>query len=251
MKQIQKERHLSLLLVLLNLDGLETLGVLDVDGLDVAVKALLGTLLVVTATRDADAEAERNTADTVLPDLGVEQGVKADILGSLCDGRRKRATRLVSDIHCRHIASGNCNQNNVTYHGLLGELADLLDSPGSSLLEAHTMNLNGLFRMTQYSQSSVLCPEKRCDLDHATQEEKAFGISSKVLAGRLEYYSLSRLTAKPGVRSVNHHMVRRKHSKRQPSTCEMQPNPFKPLFSWTMNGLHQTNNRKVCVCVFL
>jgi len=100
MKQIQKERHLSLLLVLLNLNGLETLGVLDVDGLDVAVKALLGTLLVVTATRDADAEAERNTADTVLPDLGVEQGVKADILGSLCSGRRKTATRSVSDTHC-------------------------------------------------------------------------------------------------------------------------------------------------------
>ena len=35
-------------LSVLNNGGLETLGVLDVDGLDVGVKLLLGTLLVVT-----------------------------------------------------------------------------------------------------------------------------------------------------------------------------------------------------------
>ena len=52
--------------------GLETLGVLDVDGLDVAVELLLGALLVVTLARDADAEAERNALDTALPDLLVE-----------------------------------------------------------------------------------------------------------------------------------------------------------------------------------
>ena len=63
--------------------GLETLGVLDVDGLDVAVELLLGTLLVVTLTRDADTEAERNALDTALPDLLVELGVEADIVGAL------------------------------------------------------------------------------------------------------------------------------------------------------------------------
>jgi hypothetical protein len=55
--------------------GVETLGVLDVDGLDVGVELLLGALLVVTLTRDADTEAERNTLDTRLPDLLVELGV--------------------------------------------------------------------------------------------------------------------------------------------------------------------------------
>lgn len=63
--------------------GLETLGVLDVDGLDVAVKLLLGTLLVVTLARDADTEAERNALDTALPDLLVQLGVEADVAGAL------------------------------------------------------------------------------------------------------------------------------------------------------------------------
>ena len=63
--------------------GLETLGVLDVDGLDVAVELLLGTLLVVTLARDADTEAERNALDTALPDLLVQLGVEADVAGAL------------------------------------------------------------------------------------------------------------------------------------------------------------------------
>ena len=54
---------------------METLGVLDVDGLDVGVELLLGTLLVVTLTGDADTEAERNALDTGLPDLLVKLGV--------------------------------------------------------------------------------------------------------------------------------------------------------------------------------
>lgn len=63
--------------------GLETLGVLDVDGLDVRVQLLLGALLVVTLTRDADTEAERDTLDARLPHLLVELGVEADVLGAL------------------------------------------------------------------------------------------------------------------------------------------------------------------------
>lgn len=62
---------------------METLGLLDVDGLDVRVELLLGALLVVTLTRDADAETEGNTLDTALPDLLVELGVKTDVLGAL------------------------------------------------------------------------------------------------------------------------------------------------------------------------
>jgi hypothetical protein len=63
----------------------QTLGVLDVDGLDVRVQLLLGALLVVTLTADADTEAERNALDAGFPDLLVQLGVKADILGALGD----------------------------------------------------------------------------------------------------------------------------------------------------------------------
>lgn len=64
---------------------METLGVLDVDGLDVGVETLLGVLLVVTLTGDADTETEGNTLDTGFPDLLVQLGVDADILGALFD----------------------------------------------------------------------------------------------------------------------------------------------------------------------
>lgn len=62
---------------------METLGVLDVDGLDVGVETLLGVLLVVTLAGDADTETEGNTLDTGFPDLLVQLGVDADILGAL------------------------------------------------------------------------------------------------------------------------------------------------------------------------
>lgn len=55
--------------------GVQTLGILDVDGLDVRVELLLGALLVVTLTRDADTEAEGNALDAGFPDLLVELGV--------------------------------------------------------------------------------------------------------------------------------------------------------------------------------
>ena len=62
-------------LSILNDLGVKTLGVLDVDGLDVGVELLLGTLLVVTLTGDADAETERNALDAGFPHLLVELGV--------------------------------------------------------------------------------------------------------------------------------------------------------------------------------
>lgn len=72
---------------------METLGVLDVDGLDVGVQLLLGALLVVTLAGDADAQAEGNTLDAGLPDLLVELGVEADVAGLLL------SSELASLIH--------------------------------------------------------------------------------------------------------------------------------------------------------
>lgn len=62
---------------------MKALGVLNVDSLDVAVKLLLGTLLVVTPPRDADAEPVADTLHTLLPDLLVQLGVQTDIGGAL------------------------------------------------------------------------------------------------------------------------------------------------------------------------
>lgn len=64
---------------LVNDGSLKTLGVLDVYSLHVGVKLLLGTLLVVTLTADADTEAERNALDAGLPDLLVQLRVEADV----------------------------------------------------------------------------------------------------------------------------------------------------------------------------
>lgn len=87
--------------------GLQTLGVLDVDGLDVGVELLLGTLLVVTLTGDADTKAEWNTLDTGFPDLLVQLGVEADVGGTLYYmlARTRQLARWVRR----------------TYHGLLSE----------------------------------------------------------------------------------------------------------------------------------
>ena len=62
---------------------MQALGRLDVDGLDVGVELLLGVLLVVTLTGDADTETEGNALNTGLPDLLVEGGVETDIGGTL------------------------------------------------------------------------------------------------------------------------------------------------------------------------
>ena len=69
--------------LVLNKSGLETLGALDVDSLDVRVELLSGSLLVVTLAGDADAKSEWASLDTGLPDLLVQLWVDADISGSL------------------------------------------------------------------------------------------------------------------------------------------------------------------------
>lgn len=74
-------------LCVLDNGGLQTLGLLDVDGLDVAIQLLLGALLVVTLAGDADAQTEGDALDAGLPDLLVQKGVKADILGALLFGK--------------------------------------------------------------------------------------------------------------------------------------------------------------------
>lgn len=81
-RQILTAHTLGLLLDSL---GGQALGVLDIDGLNVAVELLLGTLLIVSSSGDADAESEWNTLDTLLPNLLVELGVQADIGGALRD----------------------------------------------------------------------------------------------------------------------------------------------------------------------
>lgn len=72
--------------LILNKSGLETLGALDVDGLDVRVELLGGSLLVVTLAGDADAKSEWASLDTGLPDLLVQLWVDADISGTLDKG---------------------------------------------------------------------------------------------------------------------------------------------------------------------
>jgi hypothetical protein len=63
--------HLSIL----DNSSLETLGVLDIHSLDVAVQLLLCALLIVTLSRDTDTESVWNTLDTGFPHLLVELGV--------------------------------------------------------------------------------------------------------------------------------------------------------------------------------
>lgn len=71
--------HADIPLCVLNNSRLQTLGVLDVDCLHVAVKLLLGTLLVVTLSRDTDSESVWDTLDSGLPDLLVQLWVEADV----------------------------------------------------------------------------------------------------------------------------------------------------------------------------
>ena len=105
---------------------METLGVLDVDGLDVGVETLLSTLLVVTLARDADTDTEGNTLDTGLPDLLVQLGVEADVFCALL--------LIISICDVAMIVV-------MPYHLLISKLLDLLDRPRGSLLEAYAMDL--------------------------------------------------------------------------------------------------------------
>ena len=69
--------------LLLHNDRLQALGLLDIDGLDVAVQLLLGALLVVSSSGDAYADSVWNALNTLLPHLLVQLGVQADVSGTL------------------------------------------------------------------------------------------------------------------------------------------------------------------------
>jgi len=61
----------------------ETLRILDVDGLNVRKQSVLCSLFVVTLARDTDTKSVRNTLDSLLPDLLVQLRVETDVLGTL------------------------------------------------------------------------------------------------------------------------------------------------------------------------
>lgn len=69
---------------LLNHDRSKPLGVFDIDRLHVAVQFLLGTLLVVSLSRNPNPHTEWHTLDTRFPDFFVQLWVEADIFRTLC-----------------------------------------------------------------------------------------------------------------------------------------------------------------------
>src|SRR4051812_22306541 len=119
--------------LLLDDDGRQALGVLDVHGLNVAVELLLGTLLVVTFPGDADTEPVWDTLDALLPNLLVELGVETDIGRALdpasvsCSFPDHSGGPPPS--RCRPRSGGQ------TYHGLVGEGLDPLDGLGALFLK--------------------------------------------------------------------------------------------------------------------
>ena len=62
---------------------LQALGVVDVDGLHIAIKLLLGVLFVITLARDTDTNAVRDAFDAVGPDRLVQLRIEADVFGTL------------------------------------------------------------------------------------------------------------------------------------------------------------------------
>lgn len=114
--------------LLLNDNGLHALGVLDVDGLYVAVELLFGTLLVVTSPGDADAKSVRNALDTLLPDLLVQLGVEADIGGALKSPTIVSISPLVPNQFCQYVAP---RSNTIDPSNLPGRIILLnVPSPG-------------------------------------------------------------------------------------------------------------------------
>ena len=67
----------------LNDSSVQALGAGDVDCVDMGVESLLGALLVVTLAGNADTHTVGDALDTALPDLLVQLGVQADVLGAL------------------------------------------------------------------------------------------------------------------------------------------------------------------------
>lgn len=123
-----QEIHLSIL----HNSGMKTLWVLDIHSLDVRVQLLLGALLIVTLTADTDTDTEGNALDTGFPDLLVQLGVEADVTGAL---------EVVVLVTTTVPQKKKKKWKDITYHSVLSEAADLLDSSGSTFLERNTMDL--------------------------------------------------------------------------------------------------------------
>ena len=66
-------------LCILNQSSLQTLRVLNVYGLDIAIQLMRSTLLVVSLSRDSDTQSVRNTLDTSLPDLLVQLRIETNV----------------------------------------------------------------------------------------------------------------------------------------------------------------------------
>ena len=62
---------------------MQTLSAGNVDSVDVGVELLLGALFVITLAGDAHTQAVGDALDAGLPDLLVQLGVQADVLGAL------------------------------------------------------------------------------------------------------------------------------------------------------------------------
>lgn len=118
---------------------MESLGVLDVDGLNIAVQLLLGALLVISSSGNSHAQPVGNTLNTLLPDLLVELRVQTDVGGTLfCN-----VSPLIFPPGCpAQLGSDWRGDYGESYHGLLGESLDLLDGAGSPLLEGNTVHLH-------------------------------------------------------------------------------------------------------------
>lgn len=118
----------------------ETAGVLDVHGLHVAVQLLLGILLVISSPGNSHTESVGNALDATLPDLLIQLGIEAHIGGTL---------QTVVSISFLCYPAGQPSQASWTsdqfqvfeglkksYHGLGGEVSNLLDGTRSALLES-------------------------------------------------------------------------------------------------------------------
>ena len=70
-------------LCILNERCLQSLRILNIDGLDVAVEFLLCTFFVISLSRDSDTQSVRNALDTSLPDLLVQLGIETDVRSAL------------------------------------------------------------------------------------------------------------------------------------------------------------------------
>jgi hypothetical protein len=66
-------------LCILNQSSLQTLRILNVYGLDIAIQLMRSTLLVVSLSRDSDTQSVRNTLDTSLPDLLVQLRIETNV----------------------------------------------------------------------------------------------------------------------------------------------------------------------------